>query len=106
MLVKYDGHAACNHPGSGQSVSVKDALRMHTAAAARLTFDENLRGTLGPGKRADFVVLDRNPLEIATEKLNTIKIESLYVAGKKYTGAGERGSAGLLIDCLKKPYPN
>jgi predicted amidohydrolase YtcJ len=97
-------YAACNHPNSDQSVSVLDALRMHTASCARLSFDENTRGTLTNGKRADFVVLDKNPLSMPVEKLNTIKVEALYLKGEKYEGQGERSIASLLMDSVGNKY--
>jgi predicted amidohydrolase YtcJ len=96
--------AACNHPNASESVSVLDALRMHTASCARLSFDEKTRGTLTDGKRADFVVLDKNPLEIPVEKLNTIKIEALYVKGEKYAGQKDRSIAALLMDSVSNRY--
>jgi predicted amidohydrolase YtcJ len=96
--------AACNHPNAAESVSVLDALRMHTSSCARLSFEENTRGTLTNGKQADFVVLDQNPLRMKVEKLNTIKIEALYLKGEKYTGQGERSIAGLLIDSARNKY--
>jgi len=97
-------YAACNHPNANQSVSVLDALRMHTLSCARLSFDENTRGTLTDGKRADFVVLDKNPLEVPVEKLNTIKIEALYLKGEKYTGQEDRSIGGLLMDSVSNRY--
>ncbi len=99
-------YAACNHPNPQESVSVLDALRMHTSAGAKLSFDENRRGTLAEGTLADFVVLDQNPLKIPAEKLNTIKVEALYLKGEKYTGQEHRGSAGLFFDSLKNAYPS
>jgi predicted amidohydrolase YtcJ len=98
-------YAACNHPNPDESVSVLDALRMHTSACARLSFDENERGTLASGKLADFVVLDQNPLRIPVKKLNTIKIEALYLKGEKYTGQENRSITGLLLDSLRNKYP-
>ncbi len=96
--------AACNHPNAGQSVSVLDALRMHTSACARLSFDEQTRGTLTNGKRADFVVLDNNPLQTPAEKLNTIRVEALYLKGEKYSGQEERSIGGLLLDAVRNRY--
>ena len=99
-------YAACNHPNAQESVSVLDALRMHTSACARLSFDENKRGTLSDGKLADFVVLDQNPLKIPVQKLKDVKVEALYLKGEKYTGQQNRGSAGLFFDSLKNAYPS
>jgi predicted amidohydrolase YtcJ len=99
-------YAACNHPNPQESVTVLDALRMHTSACAKLSFDENKRGTLSEGKLADFVVLDQNPLQIPVQKLKDVKIEALYLKGEKYIGQENRGSAGLFIDSLKNAYPS
>jgi len=96
--------AACNHPNGGQSVSVLDALRMHTSSCAYLSFDENTRGTLTNGKRADFVVLDQNPLQMPAEKLNTIKVESFYLQGEKYEGQDNRSISALVMDAVRNRY--
>jgi len=96
--------AACNHPNPDESVSVLDALRMHTAASARLSFDENTRGTLTNGKRSDFVVLNKNPLQTPVEKLNAVKVEALYLKGKEYEGQENRSTAGLLMDSVSNKY--
>jgi predicted amidohydrolase YtcJ len=85
---------------------VLDALRMHTSACAKLSFDENTRGTLTAGKLADFVVLDKNPLQIPARTLNNIEIEALYLKGEKYNGQENRSSAGFFFDALKKEYPS
>ena len=94
--------AACNHPNANESVSVLDALRMHTSSCARLSFDEKTRGTLTNGKRADFVVLDKNPLQTSVDKLNTIKVEALYLKGEKYEGQENRSIGSLLMDSVEK----
>lgn len=96
--------AACNHPNAAQSLSVLDALRMHTAWCAKLSFDENTRGTLTCGKRADFVVLNKSPLKTPVKKLNTLQVEELFLKGKKYEGQKERKITDLLLDGLKNKY--
>jgi len=97
-------YCACNHPNPDESVSVIDALRMHTNHAARLSFDEKLRGTLTEGKFADFVILDKNPLNIPTEKINEIKTESLYLKGEKYISQVDNPYKLLIKAACKKIF--
>ena len=52
-----------------EAVSREDALRMMTSAAARFSFDEQTRGSIQPGKLADFVVLDENILTCPPDRL-------------------------------------
>ncbi len=99
-------YAACNHPNPAESISALDALRLHTANCARLSFDENTRGTLTEGKLADFVVLDKNPLQVPVQKLNTLKVEALYLKGEKYKGQDKRTVGSLLFDSIRNKYKN
>jgi predicted amidohydrolase YtcJ len=66
-----------------EAVSVAYGLRAFTSGAAFLNGDEHLLGQLKVGFAADFVVLDKNPLETAVEDLTGIKVVSTWVAGKK-----------------------
>ena len=79
-------HNACNHPVTGQALSVEQALRMATYWGYWTTFDEDKRGSLETGKIADMVILGRNPLTEPKETLKTIPVESLILAGKPYSG--------------------
>ncbi len=97
--------AACNHPNPDESISALDALRLHTANCAKLSFDEKTRGTLTEGKLADFAVLDKNPLTTPADKLNTIKTEALYLRGEKYEGQDKRTAGSFLFDSVRKRYP-
>jgi predicted amidohydrolase YtcJ len=49
--------------GPDETLDVKEALRSYTINGAYLTYDENTRGSLEPGKLADFVVLDIPSIE-------------------------------------------
>lgn len=60
--------------GPEERISVKDALRAVTVHAARQCFEEGEKGSLEPGKRADLVILDRNPLEVPPMELNRIRV--------------------------------
>lgn len=81
-------HNACNHPNSDQSVSVQDALTMLTREAAWMSFDDKETGSLEPGKWADMVILDRNPLTAPKETLKSIAVEKLLLKGKPWAGVG------------------
>ena len=61
-------------------LSPMQALVAATGSAARvLKLDQQL-GTLQPGKWADLVVLDANPL---TDIRNTRQIDSVWIAGRR-----------------------
>jgi len=60
--------------GPDQRVSPCVALKSITDWAAFQNFEEGSKGTLTVGKLADFVILDRNPLEIDPTSLNDIQI--------------------------------
>jgi predicted amidohydrolase YtcJ len=92
-------HAACNHPDPAESLRPMDAIRLFTINAARLSFDESERGSLEPGKVADMVILDRDPLSLKASELKTLRVETLLIRGKPYSGGGSAVGAlarGLL----------
>lgn len=60
--------------GPGERISVSEALRAVTINAAYQYFEEGRKGSLKPGKLADLVLLDRNPLKTVPEKLDKIKV--------------------------------
>jgi predicted amidohydrolase YtcJ len=64
--------------GESQKVPVLSALRAQTIDAAWQVFKEHERGSIEPGKLADFAILSRNPLDeperlIETEVTTTIR---------------------------------
>lgn len=60
--------------GPEQRVSVMDALRSITINAAYQYFEEGTKGSLEPGKLADLVILDKNPLKVEPTAINDIKV--------------------------------
>ncbi len=62
-------------------VTVAEALRMYTLGSAYAAFEENEKGSITPGKHADLVVLDANPLEVPPESLRDIRVLQTYVDG-------------------------
>jgi predicted amidohydrolase YtcJ len=57
------------------------ALRAYTLDAARAAGLEADRGQLVPGKRADFLVLSANPLEVPGESIKDVQVLQTWVEG-------------------------
>ncbi len=60
--------------GENQKISVLDALKAITVHGAYQYFEEKEKGSIECDKRADFVILDRNPLEAPEEELADIRV--------------------------------
>lgn len=60
--------------GEAERLPVEEALRAVTVNAAYQYFEEGEKGTLAVGKRADLVVLDRNPLVTPSAELRNIRV--------------------------------
>lgn len=75
-------HAAVNHHAQDQRVSVGEALRMYTTAAAYAAFEEKQKGTIEPGKLADLVVLAKNPYEVPRTELKDIEVSMTICRGE------------------------
>jgi predicted amidohydrolase YtcJ len=68
--------------GPGQRVSRDEALRMYTLHGAYLTFEEELKGSLEPGKLADLVVLEGDPLSCAAEEIKDLPVATTVLGGR------------------------
>ncbi|SFM41645.1 amidohydrolase [Shimia aestuarii] len=60
--------------GPDQRVDVMTALKAMTIWPAWQHFEENDKGSIAPGKRADFVILSDDPTKIDPETLDTLKV--------------------------------
>lgn len=66
-----------------QKITVEEALKAYTINAAYASFEEDLKGSLEPGKLADFVVLDRDITAIDPVEIWDVKAQQTWVGGKK-----------------------
>jgi predicted amidohydrolase YtcJ len=66
---------------SSQAVSVGDAIRAYTVNPAILSGDGDKRGTLTPGRLADFIVLSEDPFKIPSEDLPALEVLATIVGG-------------------------
>lgn len=65
-----------------QKISVEEALKSYTIRAAYASFEEKIKGSIKPGKLADFVILDRNLFDIPPSEIRTVKVLRTSVGGK------------------------
>jgi len=66
-----------------RTISVEQALTAYTKDAAYASFDEKIKGTLEPGKLADFVILSEDITRADPVTIKDIKVLQTYVGGKR-----------------------
>ena len=68
--------------GANQRVTVEEAIRIGTINGAYASYEENLKGSIEPGKFADLVVLGRDPFKEDPSTLVSIPVERTMTGGK------------------------
>ena len=68
--------------GADQAISVDQAIRMFTINAAYNAFEETIKGSIEPGKLADFAILAENPHHVSPEKIKDIPVDMTIVDGR------------------------
>jgi predicted amidohydrolase YtcJ len=68
--------------GSDERVGPYDALRAVTVTAAYQLKEEKTKGTLEPGKLADLVILDKNPLKVEPTTIKDITVVETIKEGR------------------------
>jgi predicted amidohydrolase YtcJ len=65
-----------------QCISVEEAVRMYTLDAAYAQFEEGVKGSITPGKRADLVIMEEDPFKIEPNRIKNIRLVRTVVAGE------------------------
>jgi hypothetical protein len=65
----------------------EEAFKSMTSWAARACFFDGVAGTLEPGKYADFVVLDRDPMRTAPEEIMSTRVLATFSGGERVYAA-------------------
>lgn len=68
--------------GGEQKLSVYQALQAITVNAAKQYGEEQEKGTIAAGKRADFVILDKDPLKAELEEIRRIQVKMTVKDGQ------------------------
>jgi predicted amidohydrolase YtcJ len=68
--------------GEKQKVSLLEAIRMYTINGAYASFDEEIKGSIEPGKLADVVLFDRSLINTEIDKLMDAQVEWTMIDGE------------------------
>jgi predicted amidohydrolase YtcJ len=76
------GIQAClTHPNKAQRIDLYEALQLFTINGAKIGFEEDIKGSIEPGKLADFAVLEQNPYHVSPDEIGDINIEMTIKGG-------------------------
>ena len=65
----------------------EETLKGMTIWAAYANFEENEKGSIEPGKFADFVIFDQDIMEIDLDKIPNIRVKETWLNGEKISSA-------------------
>lgn len=65
-----------------EALNVMEALRGYTLYGAYLSFEEDMKGSIEPGKLADMIVLDRDILTLDPAHIMDVKVDQTWLGGK------------------------
>lgn len=68
--------------GPAQKITLEEAIRVGTMNGAYASYEENVKGSIEPGKYADLVVLGRDPWKEPPNNIVNIPIERTMAGGK------------------------
>ncbi len=69
--------------GPQEKISREEALRASTVSNAYLTFEENIKGSIEPGKLADFLILNQDLITVPEDQILSTHPLATYVGGRK-----------------------
>jgi predicted amidohydrolase YtcJ len=66
-----------------QSITREQAIRLYTTNNAWLSFEEDQKGSIEPGKLADMIVLETDILHCPVDQVKEIQVLQTFVGGKQ-----------------------
>lgn len=75
--------AAVDHHVEEFAVSIEEGLRMFTIWAAFAAHEENDRGSIERGKKADFCVVSEDPLLLDPDEISKLPVLETWVSGER-----------------------
>ena len=83
-IARWDEHT--NGPIGESGLTREEALRMAVQTGHMLSWNEDLYGSLEPGKVADLVVLPEDPMTCEFDRMKDIPVERTFVGGLQVFG--------------------
>jgi len=68
--------------GANQAITATEAIFLYTMASAYASFEENIKGSITPGKLGDLVVLREDPRRVNPDEIKDIPVEMTVVGGE------------------------
>jgi predicted amidohydrolase YtcJ len=81
-----------------EKLTVEEAIGLYTRNAAYAAFDENIKGTISPGKYADFAVLESDPRTVDPSEISSINILATVLGGETVYQAPMTASSAIAAD--------
>ena len=72
--------------GPGQGISREEAIKSVTINGAYTSFEEKVKGSIEPGKYADFVVLSGDIMTVSADEIKDLKVLTTVLGGKAVYG--------------------
>ncbi|MEV7009322.1 amidohydrolase [Streptosporangium sp. NPDC051022] len=86
FLVLREARGSGRVSGPDQRIGREEALRAWTAEAAYQEGTDHLKGTVTPGKLADFAVLGADPMAVDAHELHALPVEMTFAGGELIHG--------------------
>lgn len=83
-------------PPSNQSLGIRTLIRAATLNGAYQLGAEGSMGSLKVGKVGDFIILDKNILEVPTHEIHLLKVQYTYVNGIQVYAASSQNKVGFV----------
>jgi predicted amidohydrolase YtcJ len=74
--------SAVNHPVKNSRITLEEAVRSYSLDAAYASFEEDIKGSIEPGKLADITILDKDLTEIPSEEIKDVQAQMTIIGGE------------------------
>jgi len=81
--------SAVNHPIEESRITLEKAIKCYTLDAAYASFEEDLKGSIEPGKLADITLLSEDLTSMPPEKIGEARVDLTMVDGNILWRAGD-----------------
>jgi predicted amidohydrolase YtcJ len=79
-----------------ERITIEQALTLYTRNGAYAGFEEEIKGSLAPGKVADFIVVDRDVLSVPVDELKDVQVLQSWVGGQQIYGKANRNGSNAV----------